>query len=140
MKRNIIVFSTILVVIIAISCKKGSSIDVNCAECYNYEPDSAELSVDLSITAGVYDSVYLEFFEGNVESGKPSWEGEVFTPRFYHLVPVDKYYSVKATYRDKGKTVIAIDGSKMVSRYISDACDGDCWIVKGNILDVELKY
>ena len=104
------------------------------------EPDSAELSVDLTIREGVYDSVYLVFYKGNVESGNLSWQGEVFTPNFTHLVPVNEYYSVKASYRKDGKSIIAIDGDRMVSRFISDACDGNCWIVKGGLLNVELKY
>jgi hypothetical protein len=140
MKRNVVVFSIIVLFAIAFSCEKGSStLEVNCADCLSNEPDSFELSVDLTINS-VYDSVYLQFYKGNVESGKLSWEGEVFTPRFYHLVPVDEYYSVKASYRNNGKKIIAIDGDKMISRYMSDACDGPCWIVKGGIMNVKLKF
>jgi hypothetical protein len=140
MKRNLIVLSIILMFIITFSCEQGgSTLEVNCAECFTEEPDSFELQVDLTISA-VYDSVYLQFYKGNVESGELSWEGEVFTPRFYHLVPVDEFYSVKATYRNDNKTLIAVDGDKMVSRFVSGSCDTDCWIVKGGILDVELKY
>lgn len=141
MKNYFAVFSIIGLFIIAFSCQKGSpTLEVNCADCMSSEPDSFELSVDLTIIKSQYDSVYLEFFKGNVESGKPSWEGEVFTTRFYHLVPVNEYYSVKASYRKDGKTIIAIDGDRMVSRFMADACDGNCWIVKGGLLNVELKY
>jgi hypothetical protein len=140
MKRNITFLLVILIFAITFSCEQGvATLEVNCAECFTDEPDSFELQVDLSISAE-YDSVYLQFYQGNVESGDLSWEGEVFTPRFYHLVPVNEFYSVKATYRKDNKILIAIDGDKMVSRYIADACDTDCWIIKGGILDVELKY
>jgi hypothetical protein len=127
-------------IIITFSCEGGNStLEVNCAECYINEPDSSDLVVQLLINS-VYDSVYLQFYKGNVESGSLSWEGEVFTPTFYHLVPVNEYYSVKALYRRQGKTLIAIDGDRMVSRYMADACDNDCWIIKGGYLDVQLKY
>jgi len=140
MRRNLVLLAIIVFFIIAFSCEGGNStIEVNCAECYVNEPDSFELEVTLTINS-VYDSVYLEFFTGNVESGKPSWEGEVFTPTFYHLVPVDEYYSVKAHYRNENKTIIAVAGDRMVSRFMVDACDVDCWIVKGGYLDVRLKY
>ncbi|MCB8998498.1 MAG: hypothetical protein H6540_00320 [Bacteroidales bacterium] len=141
MKRSLLLTFLILGLIIAFSCQKGNStIEVNCAECMSSEPDSFELSIDLSILEGVYDSVYLQIYQGNVESGKLSWEGEVFTELFYHLVPVNKDYSVKAYYRKNDKTIIAVDGDRMVTRFIADACDGNCWIVKGGLLDVRLKY
>jgi hypothetical protein len=141
MKRYFIIFQIITLFAIAFACQKGSpTMEVNCADCMSSEPDSFELSVDLSIIANSYDSVYLEFFKGNIESGKPIWEREVDTPRFYLLVPVNAYYSVKASYRKDGKTIIAVDGDRMVSRFVADACDGNCWIVKGGLLDVELKY
>jgi hypothetical protein len=140
MKRFFIYNLLFVLFVIAFSCEGGSStLEVNCAECFINEPDSFELEVSLSIGME-YDSVYLQFYEGNVESGDLSWEGEVFTPTFYHAVPINEFYSVKATYRKEGKTLIAIDGDRMVSRYIADACDTDCWIIKGGILNVELKY
>jgi len=140
MIRNLLALSILVLIIIAFSCDGGNStIEVNCAECYVNEPDSFELEVELTINS-VYDSAYLVFYTGNIESGKLSWEGWVFTPTFYHLVPVDNDYSVKASYTNKGKTIIAVDGDKMVSRFMIDACDVDCWIVKGGYLDVRLKY
>lgn len=140
MKRFFLMSQIIVLFILAFSCQEGeTSFDVDCAQCESVEPDSFNLSVDLTIN-NLYDTVYLEFYKGRVESGTPSWEGEVTTPLFFHLVPVGEYYSVKATYKNDGKTIIAIDGDKMVSRYIIDACDNDCWIVRGNLLNVELKY
>jgi hypothetical protein len=140
MKRFVVVFSIIVLFVIAFSCQKGSpTLEVNCADCLSAEPDSFKLTLDLTINS-VYDSVYIQIYKGKVESGELSWQGEVFTPLFYHLVPVNEYYSVKASYLKDGKTIIAIDGDRMVSRYISDACDGTCWIVKGGSLDAKLKY
>ena len=141
MKKHFVVLSIIGLFIIAFSCQKGSpTLEVNCADCMTTEPDSFELSIDLTIIQGLYDSVKLEFYKGNVESGKLSWKGEVFKPRFYLMVPVNAFYSVKASYRKDGKTIYAIDGDRMVSRFISDACDGNCWIVKGGLLNVKMKF
>ncbi len=140
MKRNLIILSILSSFVIAFSCNGGgSTLEVNCAQCFINEPDSFELEVNLTVEV-VGDSVYLEFFKGNVESGKISWEGNVGTQLFYHRVPVNEFYSVRATYKETGKTIYAIDGDKMISRYIADACDTECWIVKGGILNVKLKY
>lgn len=140
MNRILFAFSVLIAFILVFSCEGGSSLEVNCGECFVNEPDSFELEVSLSIDYADYDSVYLEFYKGNVESGELSWEGICYTPIFYHRVPVDEFYSVKATYRKNDKIIIAIDGDRMVSRYIADACDTDCWIIKGGILNAELKY
>jgi len=142
MKRNLVFLSVIIVFIIAFSCEGGTStFEVNCAECYVPEPDSFELLVEIN-NISEYDSVYLQFYKGNVESGELSWEGkvDVGTTEFLHRVPVNEYYSVKAIYAIDDETIIAIDGDRMTSKYITDACDYDCWIIKGGILDVRLKY
>lgn len=140
MNKNIFLTLLIIALIVVFSCEEGrSTLTINCDECYFYEPDSFELETELTINSA-YDSAYLEFFQGTVESGELSWEGPVFTPYFYHLVRVNEYYSVRATYHKNGETIIAIDGDKMVTRYITDACDSDCWIVKGRNLNVKLKF
>jgi len=140
MKRNLVFVSVIIGFIIAFSCEGGTStFEVNCAECFVPEPDSFELLVELN-SISEYDSVYLQFYKGNVESGELSWEGRVETKEFLHRVPVNEYYSVKASYLSADETIIAIDGDRMTSKYITDACDTDCWIIKGGILDVRLKY
>ncbi len=140
MKKNLIYVLIITSFIIAFSCEGGmSSLEVNCNECFINEPDSFELEVELTINSE-YDSVYLQFYKGNVESGELSWEGPVYTKLFYHLVPVNEFYSVKASYLKDGVTTIAIDGDRLFSRYMADACDNDCWIIKGGFLNVQLKY
>lgn len=140
MKRYLILVLIVSIFIIAFSCEGGTStFEVNCSECFINEPDSFELEVELSINS-VYDTVYLEFFKGNVESGELIWDGDVDTPLFYLLVPINEFYSVRATYKEAEKSIFAIDGDKMFKRYIADACDNDCWIVKGGFLDVRLKY
>jgi hypothetical protein len=138
--KNLVILAVIVFFVIAFSCEGGNSaIEVDCASCYTNEPDSFELVAELSIDER-YDSVYVQFYKGNVESGKLSWEGEVFTPTFYHRVPVNDFYSIKATYEKDGHTTIAVDGDRMVTRYIVGSCDNDCWVVKGGYLNVRLKY
>ena len=142
MKRYIIVLSIIVLFIIAFSCEKGVlTLEVNCGDCWVPEPDSFDLSVDLTISSEYDSVVYLQFYKGNVESGELIGNPEVVTtPRFYYLVPVNEDYSVEASYCKDGKTIIAIDGDKIVSQYNADACDKPCWIIKGGLLDVRMKY
>jgi hypothetical protein len=138
--KNLLVLGIIALFVIAFSCEgSNSTVEVDCAQCYVNEPDSFELVTELSV-GDLYDSAYVQYYKGNVESGKLSWQGEVYTSTFYHRVPVNEFYSVRATYMKDGKTTIAIDGDRMVSRYVVGSCDTDCWIIKGGYLNVKLKY
>lgn len=141
MKRLFVVSTVIVLFVIAFSCEGGNStLEVDCSNCFVQEPDSFDLITSLSISDGLYDSAFVQFYKGRIESEDLSWEGMVYTQEFLHFVPVNEYYSVKATYTKDGKSVVAVDGDRMVSRYIADACDSDCWIVKGQYRDVRLKY
>jgi hypothetical protein len=142
MTKNLLFIAIIISLVIAFSCEGGSStLEVNCGECYINEPDSFELALNISVGPDFdYDSAYVIFYNGKIESEDISWEGYVYTELFYHLVAVDKYYSVETIYENDGNKIIAVDGDRMVTRYIADGCSSDCWIIKGNLLNAELKY
>ncbi len=136
--------------IIAFSCEQGNfNLVVNCADCFSSKPDSAEIIAYLSFD-NLNDSIPLVFykgkFKGNPNEDVVEWEDTASVTdysdgKYYLLSPVNKYYSLKATYKTKsGKQVVAIDGDKFVTNHVTDVCDTDCWIVKGGILDVRLKY
>ncbi len=146
MKKYLIIASIIIFYIISFSCQKGNfSFDVNCADCYSSKPDSADLIVKLTFN-DLNDSIPLIFYKGKVEEGNVEWIDTASVQnypdgKYYLYSPVNEYYSIKATYKTKnGKTLIAVDGDNFVTRHVTDVCDTDCWIVKGGILDVRLKY
>jgi len=140
MIRSLLIVSILIVFVIAFSCDgANSTMEIDCGKCFYPEPETFELEINLTI-AETGDSVYVEIFKGNVESGELSWEGMVGTPLFFHNVELNDFYSVKATYETDDKIIYAIDGDRMISRYVADACDKDCWVIKGGYLDVRLKY
>jgi hypothetical protein len=149
MNKNIRFISLILLVVFYLftfSCEEGAfELNVNCDECYSEKPDSADLIVHLSFSE-VNDSIPLAFYRGKVEEGQLEWLDTAYVKdypegRYYLYSPVSEYYSIKATYKTAAnKTIIAVDGDKLTVKHITDVCDTDCWIIKGGILDVRLKY
>ena len=136
--------------IISFSCEKGNfNLEVNCADCFTSKPDSADLIAYLTFN-DLNNKIPLVFYKGKF-SGDPGkdvveWidtaSVTIYTDGKYYLrSPVNKFYSLKAIYKTKsGKQVVAIDGDKFTTDHVTDVCDTDCWIVKGGILDVRLKY
>lgn len=120
-------------------CKREFfTFDVNCSNCDPIRPDSADLIVKISIDEE-NQAVPLIFYKGKVEEGIIEWIDTSYTDIFYLYSRVDEYYSVKAKYKKGDSTIYAIDGSKLITKLVSDVCESDCWIVKGGILDVRLK-
>lgn len=111
--------------------------EVNCNDCYGYEPDSASLIVRLTINAE-NDSVPLTFYKGAFEEGNIDWLDTATTDELYLNSEINSEYTVVATYRSGDKTIKAIDGDKMHLYNAADECGSPCYIVKGGIFDVRL--
>ena len=111
--------------------------EVNCNDCYGYEPDSASLIVRLTINAE-NDSVPLTFYKGAFEEGNVDWLDTATTDELYLKSEIYSEYTVVATYRSGDKTIKAIDGDKMHLYNAADECGSPCYIVKGGIFDVRL--
>jgi len=112
-------------------------LEVDCNECFSYEPDSADLIVRLTIN-GENDSVPLAFYRGPYEKGEVDWQDTATTEEFYLYSEVDREYTVRATYRSGNKTIIAFDSDKMVIQDAGEECGSPCYIVKGGIFDLQL--
>jgi len=144
MKNYLIILSLIILYILTFSCEEGD-LNVDCDDCYTSKPDSADLIVYLTFNA-LNDSIPLIFYRGMVDKNQVEWTDTAAVQdypdgEYYLYSPVDEYYSVKATYKRKnGNTVIAVDGDKLKTRNMTGVCDTDCWVIKGGILDVRLKY
>jgi hypothetical protein len=111
---------------------------VDCSECYQIKPDSADLIVNLTAN-GIYRAVPLTFYRGNIETGQVEYVDTAYTSPYYLWVAVNRYYSVKAEYA-RGNTVIyAVDGTEIEVLKVPDACDKECYIIRHESLDVELN-
>ncbi|MBN1159599.1 MAG: hypothetical protein JXA61_09475 [Bacteroidales bacterium] len=112
--------------------------EVDCSECYQIRPDSADLIVRLTLNGGIQE-VPLTFYRGNIEGGVVECVDTAFTDPYYLWVAVEQAYSVKAEYYHGGKVVYAVDGTTIEILKVPDACDEECYIINGETLDVRLK-
>jgi hypothetical protein len=110
---------------------------VDCGDCYDYRPDSAELIINLTINAE-NDSVPLTFYLGNYEEGIIDWQDTATSEKFYLYSALDKDYTVRASYNSGSQTIMAFDGDKMTLYNAAEECGSPCYIIKGGIFDVRL--
>jgi hypothetical protein len=121
-----------------ISCEPEDwMFQVDCADCYGYKPDSANLIIHLSINAE-NDSVPLTFYRGNFEDGEIDWQDTATTEDFYLYSKINSNYTVRATYRSGSRIIEAFDADKMTLYDGGDECGSPCYIVKGGIFDLRL--
>jgi len=120
------------------ACNEYLGLDVDCDDCWNFEPDSADLIINLTISSK-HASVPIVVYRGNIESGQVDWIDTVRETPFHLYSAVGQYYSVAAEYKVTGKTIVAVDGDEMKAKNASGSCDWECWIVTGGEFRVDLK-
>jgi hypothetical protein len=112
-------------------------LQVNCADCFDYKPDSADLIIYVTINAE-NDSVPLTFYRGSYEEGVIDWQDTATTEEFYLYSRIEKNYTVRATYRSGNRVIDAFDADNMHLYNADEECGSPCYIVKGGILDLRL--
>jgi hypothetical protein len=139
MKRIIKIGIILLGILIAFACNEYLGLTVDCDECYYPEPDSADLTIYLTIDEN-HPEVPIILYRGDVEDGQEDWIDTARETPYRLYSAVDQFYSVTAEYKVNGKTIIVIDGDELKPKHVSDACDYECWVVTGGVLNAELKF
>ena len=122
------------------SCENDyQTLTIDCSQCYRIKPTEGELWIKLTINSD-YRSIPIVIYEGKVEDSLIEYIDTSTTSDYYIDVPVNNYYSVTAKYEGSDRTIIAIDGDKIKTRKIREECDTVCWVIRGGIIDVRLKY
>lgn len=114
------------------------SLNVDCADCYGYAPDSANLIINLTINAE-NDSVPLTFYLGDYEEGVIDWQDTATTADFYLYSKIGSSYTVRATYQSGNQIIEAFDAGDMILYNANSECGSPCYIVKGGIFDLQLQ-
>jgi hypothetical protein len=110
---------------------------IDCADCFGFEPDSANLIINLTINSE-NDSVPLTFYLGDYEDGVIDWQDTATTEEFLLYSELDRRYTVRATYRSGDRVIEAFDSDKMTIYNANEECGSPCYIVKGGIYDLSL--
>lgn len=120
------------------SCEEILTLEVDCNECYFPEPDSADITVYVTIDENI-NRVPLVIYKGKADARNVEYIDTAYTETYYLYVNTNEYYSVEATYELEDKKVIAGDGDKLVTRHITDICSEECYVIRNGIMNVQLK-
>ena len=125
--------------LLAGSCSEFISLTVDCDDCFDYLPDTADLIIYVTIDAE-NPEVPIVLYRGNVEEGQVDYVDTVRSSPYHLPSAVDQFYSITAEYSVGDKKVIAVDGDKMKIKKEHESCPPTCYTIKGGYLKVELKY
>jgi hypothetical protein len=134
--RTAIIF--ILILTSFMSCEDNRGLVVDCSECYLNEPDSGDLVIYLTIESP-YLRVPLTVYKDQIDDEHIEYIDTAYSSPYYIYVDLDEYYSVKAEYSTGTSTIYAVDGDKIKTRFVTESCEYDCWVITGGILNVKLK-
>ena len=123
------------------SCDEDVS-DEDCStysylDCNTLEPDEADLILRFTISNNM-SSIPFEIIEGTIESGTTIIYDTAKTSEIIYIMPLNQYYTVKATYKNEVKTIFALDGVNMKARS-TQKCDSVCWTLPKFELNLTLQ-
>jgi hypothetical protein len=130
-----------LLIVTFISCERNKQFSLDkfdCSDCYQEKPDSADLTVKVTIN-NENPRVPLVIYKGKIEDQVIDYIDTAINSDYYLWVKVDEYYSVEAKYKSGNKTIIAVDGDKIKTKKNSTECDETCYRIKGGYINVRLR-
>lgn len=137
MKKFLIILFSLPIII---TCQeKIFTENINCEECYQEKPDSADLIIELTVN-DIFSIIPLIVYKNNVEDNDIEYIDTAWGSPYYLYVPVNARYSVAVEYIEDSAKIIAIDGTHLKIKHVRSACDKNCWVIEGQDMDARLKY
>ena len=134
-KRSVILFLFVFLALF-LSCEKNGWI-VKCQDCFQGEPSVVPLYVKLDQPS---TPIKVRVYEGMLDDSVLYQTEEVTWDEYTIDVPVNKKYTITATYNIDGKIYIAVDSATPRVRYTKDKCDDPCYYAYDNYLNLRIKY
>jgi hypothetical protein len=132
--------SFIVGLILSACTSSGSDEGLYCIDCKPEEPDSANISVKITIN-NENPKVPIVIFKskfnrtGNLDT---VYADTLSYSAFILKVKLNNFYSVKATYKSGSRKIHAIDGGWFDTKELT-GCPKDCWQTVGGSYDLRLK-
>lgn len=132
---------TVSFIVLSFSCSTSETEEgLYCINCLKEEPDSANISIELSISnenPGIPITIYgTKFNPENMED--TIYHDTITNSSFSYKVATNRYYSVVATYKSGDKTIHAVDGGKFDTQKLT-GCANACWKTLGGSYYLQLK-
>jgi hypothetical protein len=125
--------------IFSFSCEDQGLI-VRCPDCKENEPSKTELELKLNLSDNRSLSALITVYEGNIEDNIIYDTFQTKDENSSITVPLNKKYTVTATYTIPDNSYIAVDSATPKVRFEKSQCDNPCYFVYDRILDLRLKY
>jgi len=132
----------IVLLVILLGCNKSPNIDCenpDYSSCITTEPVDGSLRIIVT-KLNKNSRVPLTLYQGKY--GAPEkiiFNDTVCIVDTSFFLPLNYNYYAIAKYINNGKTTYAVDGD-FFQKYSKTECDSVCWSIKGDEIDVRLKY
>ena len=128
-----------LIIIFMMSCE-GSEFSVKCSDCTVNEPYEATLKCQIDRDSK--NGTLVQIWEGNLEDSIFVDSKRVFSSSsiFEKKVPLNRHYTVTATYVIDDKTYIVVNSALPKVKRTDSKCEDACYYIYGNEVNLQLKY
>lgn len=112
---------------------------INCSDCSDTEPLNTNISIKISQPGSA--STIINVYEGDIEDNilfKSLTTNNVTETTLN--VPVNKKYTLTATYNLPEGTYTAVDSAFPRVKYDEQQCENPCYYVYDNMVNLRLKY
>ena len=136
---KILVRSLIFILLVyCFSCEKTSLLIVKCSDCTADEPTKAELDIKIDINES--GLTVINIYEGNLEDSILYAKFKNGNTNATYQVPLNKKFTVTATYYISGKKYIAVDSVFPRVKYDKSSCQNPCYYIYDKMLNLRLNY
>ena len=135
--KLLIKVSFLTLLVLCFSCESSGRLFVICDDCGFEDPEIVDLNIKISQhNVGLIE---IKIYEGALEDDN-LYETFRSSGIITHAVPVNKKYTLTATFELGGNTYTAVDSAFPRVKYDKYSCDEPCYYVYDNNINLMLKY
>jgi hypothetical protein len=124
--------------IFCFSCEQSPLFIINCGECVAEEPLEAEL--DMKLDSKSNNNIEINIYEGELSDKIIFANFRTSGNSTSFKVPLNKKFTVTATYYVGQNTYIVVDTAFPRVKYDKRSCDNPCYYVYNRKVNLRLKY
>jgi|WetSurMetagenome_2_1015567.scaffolds.fasta_scaffold42614_2 hypothetical protein len=137
--RKYRITAIIMLMALFFSCEESPLTLGFCATCLSQEPEKGDLDIKLK-KKYTDQSVRIRIYEGNLEDSVMLSTWLTRETETIRSVPLNKTYTVTASYYVNGSVYVAVNSVLPRVRYDETSCEAPCYYIYDNSVNLRLKY